>query len=181
MTVVSSLAQRSEPVPRASSAAVSTSSSESANLDLLRSVAVLFVVAFHLALYFGVVRPEQRGLYSLGHWGVLMFFVHTSLVLMRSLARLRQRFPGESLFLEFMVRRCFRLLPLSSFAVLVIALFHLPVGHLDKGHFLAGSTRSVDVLANLLLVQNLTKIESIEAPLWSLPFEMQMYLVLPLI
>jgi peptidoglycan/LPS O-acetylase OafA/YrhL len=167
------------PAPRASPV-------ESANLDLLRTAAVSFVVVFHLALYFGLTRrpgfERQDAMWgSLGHWGVLVFFVHTCLVLMQSMVRLQSRIRGRSLFLEFMVRRCFRLMPLSMLAVVVVALFHLPVGHLQYGRFMAVATRPVDVVANLLLVENLTNVEPLEAPLWSLPFEMQMYLVLPAI
>ena len=166
-------------------AAPRTSSAESANLDLLRSAAVSFVVLFHLVLFFGARRPwlyaEGGFVSSLGHWGVLMFFVHTCLVLMRSLERMDRHGARAGLFLEFMVRRCFRLLPLSVLTVLVVVAFRLPVGHLVDGQFLAVRTRAVDVIANLLLVQNLTGSDSLEAPLWSLPFEMQMYLVLPAI
>lgn len=37
------------------------------------------------------------------------------------------------------------------------------------------------MLANLALVQNLTGAPSLPAPLWSLPFELQMYVVLPVL
>src|SRR5580658_10043359 len=57
---------------------------DSANLDFLRSAAVLFVVVFHLLLFF---QRDHLGHFNLpmGHWGVMIFFVHTSLVLMFSL------------------------------------------------------------------------------------------------
>jgi peptidoglycan/LPS O-acetylase OafA/YrhL len=160
---------------------------ESANLDLLRSAAVMFVVVFHLILFFSAKTVDAgggstvAGWGELGHWGVLMFFVHTSLVLMRSLDRLDARRRGGSLFAEFMVRRCFRLLPLSILTVVIVAALRLPVGHLRGGHFVAVATRPIDVLANVLLVTDLTHVDPVEAPLWSLPLEMQMYLLLPAI
>lgn len=162
-------------------------SNESANLDLLRALAVLFVFVLHVLLFVDGARspshglPAQRYWSNLGHWGVLMFFVHTGVVLMRSLERLDRGASSKSLSIAFMVRRGFRLLPLSSLTVLIIAFFRLPVGHLQDGHFWPVPMRPVDVLSNLLLVQNLVGVESLEAPLWSLPLELHMYLALPLI
>jgi peptidoglycan/LPS O-acetylase OafA/YrhL len=63
---------------------------ESPNLDLLRATAVLTVFLAHLLIGLGV-KPREE----VGAAGVLIFFVHTSLVLMMSLSRLESR--GESL------------------------------------------------------------------------------------
>ncbi len=154
---------------------------DSANLDLLRATAVLFVLAFHLLLFFDVKAPGPFQLHSLGHWGVLLFFIHTSLVLMFSLERQQNRAPEQGLSWVFFGRRCFRVLPLSTLVVLAIALFHWPVAHLHDRHFQAVPVHTAGLLSNLLLIQNLTGNESILATLWSLPYEMQMYLVLPLL
>ena len=146
---------------------------ESPNLDLLRSAAVTFVVVFHIELFFDGTRQTAPEISELGHWGVLIFFVHTALVLMQSLER------HLSSFVEFLVRRCFRIFPLCMFFVLTIAAFRLPAGHLRQGHFYSVPLPLSAVLANLFLVENFTHFEPAEAPLWSLPLEMQMYIVLP--
>jgi peptidoglycan/LPS O-acetylase OafA/YrhL len=158
---------------------MNTDSAESGNLDLLRSFAVLCVVAFHLLLVFFGAQHVPLKLDYLGHWGVLIFFVHTSLVLMASLER--QARSGRASYGDFLIRRCFRILPLSMLVVLAIAVLRLPVGHLRDGHFVAVSFAPRNVLQNLLLVQNVGDAESLEAPLWSLPYEMQMYLLLPVL
>jgi peptidoglycan/LPS O-acetylase OafA/YrhL len=154
--------------------------SESRNLDLLRSLAVLFVVVYHLLLYFQLTRPRGINL-EFGHWGVLLFFVHTCLVLMFSLERQNKQPGNNSLFGPFYVRRFFRIFPLSLLVVLTVYALRLPVAHLRDGIFRSVGFNWHELLPNLLLVQNLTHTDSIIAPLWSLPYELQMYLVLPVL
>lgn len=150
---------------------------ESSNLDFLRTTAVMFVVVRHAmsALQFegaGFFKPQ-----FLGILGVLMFFVHTSLVLMFSLERQREKHGDRLLYSTFLIRRFFRIYPLSMAvvaAVFCLSIFwkNNPVNHT----FLAR-----DLTSNLFLFQNLTHSPNIIGPLWSLPIEVQMYLFLPLL
>lgn len=144
----------------------------SGNLDLLRMLAVLCVLLSHVARV-----PGVYWLGSLGRFGVILFFVHTSYVLMESLERMAQKDSGFALVRRFLVRRAFRIYPLSIFIILVAVLLRVPpMGVGTRATFSAGQ-----IVANLALVQNLTYAESIIAPLWSLPLEVQMYLLLPFI
>lgn len=156
-----------------------TVESDSSNLDFMRACAVLCVVGFHLVLLFQVEIPGPLSFASLGRWGVLMFFVHTSLVLALSLERQARRSAGGSLLWPFLVRRVFRIFPLSIVIVLVVVGAQIPVGHIVDDRFVAADLGAFGVLSNIFLVQNLTHGESAVVPLWSLPYEMQMYLVLP--
>jgi peptidoglycan/LPS O-acetylase OafA/YrhL len=149
------------------------------NLDLLRACAVSCVVLSHLILLFQIALPGPFVLHSIGLWGVLVFFVHTSLVLNLSLDRNQRRAPGVGLFWPFVIQRVFRIFPLSVFTVLLVVGAALPVGRIEHGHFASAQLTSLDVLSNLLLVQDITRSESVVVPLWSLPYEMQMYLLLP--
>ena len=54
------------------------------NLDVLRAVAVLCVFADHCV---EIGQPELPSARLLGRFGVLIFFVHTALVLLLSLQR----------------------------------------------------------------------------------------------
>jgi peptidoglycan/LPS O-acetylase OafA/YrhL len=149
------------------------------NLDFMRACAVLFVVGFHLLLFFQISVTSPLNFHSIGQWGVLIFFVHTSLVLALSLERQAKRAPGRRLFWPFLIRRVFRILPLSIFIVGVVELFRLPAGHLHNGLFVPVQLDLPGLFSNIFLVQNITHSESATAPLWSLPYEMQMYLLLP--
>jgi peptidoglycan/LPS O-acetylase OafA/YrhL len=133
------------------------------NLDLLRAVAVLFVLFSHI-----VVRATGHAApwsYAMGQLGVMMFFVHTSLVLMQSLER--QQATGAELFKRFYIQRAFRIYPLAI--ALVLGVYFL----MDQGwtHF--------ELFANLALIQNLTYARLMCDVLWSLPLEVQMYVMLP--
>jgi len=146
----------------------------SANLDLLRSVAVACVFFFHLRRSFGSERLWSVDLQALGLVGVLLFFVHTSLVLMLSLERTAAE-PGR-LARPFYIRRFFRIYPLSIACVLAaIVLYQPPIPWAPYT-----KVTLMQTAANLLLVQNITGHASILGPLWSLPYEVQMYVFLPL-
>jgi len=157
-----------------------SSRSDSPNLDLLRTVAVSCVLASHVLTVRGVAI---RYLGGLGIWGVLIFFVHTSLVLLFSLERqIGDDDPRTSKIVHsgrFLVRRVFRIYPASIVATLVACGFNLPLRNFVAGHFVGTVIDERVFLSNLLLVQNLTHTESVLGPLWSLPYELQMYCVLP--
>lgn len=145
---------------------------ESPNLDLLRSVAVLLVLGSHILTALGLPW-EHTAIGSVAHLGVLLFFIHTSLVLMMSLARLEQS--DGSLVSRFYIRRAFRIYPLAITAVLFVVAFGVPADFWTPFRF----PTTTELWANLLLVQNIGNVRSLTGPLWSLPFEVQMYLTLP--
>jgi peptidoglycan/LPS O-acetylase OafA/YrhL len=149
------------------------------NLDLLRSMAVLAVVVwhmyqqsvvFHLAAYNSGV---EEFLVNLSFTGVMFFFVHTCLVLMLSM----HRAPEPHRARTFLIRRAFRIYPLC-WATIAIA---LATGLTDEA---AGNFHDLGwrgVVINLLLVHNILRGHvSVIGPLWSLDWEVQMYLLLPL-
>jgi peptidoglycan/LPS O-acetylase OafA/YrhL len=137
---------------------------DSANLDVLRAVAVGFVVISHAPILLGSPSSVVYNVKALGHVGVAMFFVHTTLVLMRSLER-----QGAAM-LPFLVRRAFRIYPLAVTVVCVLSLLY----------WLGGKPPDATTfLSNLFLVQNFTGSNSMPHPLWTLPIELQMYLLLP--
>jgi peptidoglycan/LPS O-acetylase OafA/YrhL len=144
----------------------------SANLDLLRAVAVLCVFFAHLMDALG-----RRSFGSLGRFGVILFFVHTSFVLMGSLERLQQTGSSSdrTLTLGFWCRRLFRIYPLSILFVGLVAVFRIPSYPAGIYEWIGWKA----VFSNLALTQNLTYSRDILSPLWSLPLEVQMYVLLP--
>jgi peptidoglycan/LPS O-acetylase OafA/YrhL len=150
----------------------------SANLDILRSFAVSVVLIDHLvrtlvareSFHSTAIVTFSR---QIGHVGVLAFFVHTSLVLMYSLERITHT--GDRVSLRFYLRRFFRIYPLSIFCVTSVLTFHVPICTWWSADMVTPRV----IVANYLLVQNLVTKVSVLSPLWSLPYEVQMYLVLP--
>jgi peptidoglycan/LPS O-acetylase OafA/YrhL len=156
---------------------MSRSNGESVNLDVLRSIAVLLVFGNH---YFELLLHTSKGWTPLGHFGqlgVLIFFVHTCLVLMWSLERSNHR--GPHLFVPFYVRRAMRIYPLSIFCVLAAYIF-------DAQWSFDAQWTQANLWQNLTLTQYVHfKGTPLFPPflgaLWTLPLEVGMYLVLPLL
>lgn len=153
------------------------------NLDLLRTVAVSFVVVDHsVKLLCGQRNSFGPRIEWLGSLGVMFFFVHTCAVLMMSLERSCGKFSTLRTVINFYVRRAFRIYPLSIAAVIVAVCFALPVSRISGQLAMQGAVLSLgNIAANLLLVQHVYHHVNIIGVLWSLPLEMQMYLVLPLL
>jgi len=84
---------------------------------------------------------------------------------------------GFRLYSAFIVRRVFRIYPLSILVVLAVVMFRIPAVNGAGGFDWIGWPA---LFSNIFLTQNLTHSKSIDF-LWSLPFEMQMYLVLPIL
>jgi peptidoglycan/LPS O-acetylase OafA/YrhL len=144
---------------------------QSATLDLLRAMAVSFVVLSHLP--FALAYDQEFDTRFLGALGVAIFFVHTCLVLMQSLVRQVSEGDGRAWVISFFLRRIFRIYPLSVTVVTVLAACSW-LNLSDRNTFdLSG------YLSNVLLIQNITEHLSTPGPLWSLPFEVQMYALLP--
>jgi peptidoglycan/LPS O-acetylase OafA/YrhL len=145
------------------------------NLDILRSIAVLLVVFDHTALV--------QGRWQIGAWpawagvfGVYLFFVHTCTVLMWSLER-------KPHTLDFYIRRAFRIYPLAMVCVLAVVLLRLPLAaHGNANLFVRYAGGARGVMTNLLLVQNIFKGGGyVTGVLWSLPLEVDMYVLLPVL
>lgn len=144
---------------------------DSTNLDFLRSVAVLLVFCVH---YYDISTGTGKNwgfVWHIGQLGVMMFFVHTCLVLMWSLER--SDLPGWRLFSAFYIRRAFRLYPLTIVCVLLAYCVDL---HWDPVNLWQNLTLTQDVFFT-----NHPVFPPILTPLWSLPLELEMYLVLPVI
>lgn len=167
----------SQVVNKVRGSRIAHTSDDMPNLDFLRAVAVLLVLFSHLIYFAGFTDFGHLRIIWLGGIGVYFFFVHTCLVLMLSLERQCKGQGAFQLFAAFMIRRIFRIYPLSVAAILLILVFHLPQAELCPGHFIGASTELARIASNLLLVQGQGR--SLLSVMWSLPYEMGMYLFLP--
>lgn len=147
------------------------------NLDLLRATAVLCVLIAHVLKVWSVdTNPINN--WDLGRIGVLLFFVHTSLVLMSSLER---QGPRPDWVRAFYIRRAFRIYPLAIVTVLITAALGITPRALPFGDpHLIIHPHLRTVLADMALVQNITRDPPVPSMLWTLPIEVQLYLMLPL-
>ncbi len=138
------------------------------NLDFVRSVAVITVVVEHTLIALGVQSIGPYPVPYLGVLGVLVFFVLTALVLMWSL----ERRPHT---LDFYIRRWFRIYPLALVMMLIALIFHSPTGPAHT--YTHPGVKELAIQATLLRMSP----QELVGVMWSLPYEVQMYLLLPVL
>ncbi len=141
------------------------------NLDLMRSLAVCLVITAHVLLYAQRTVPFETWFFGL--LGVDIFFVHTTLVLMWSL----ERDPHTA---RFLLRRAFRIYPLWLTVLFLSVAVRLPTSPAFAPNFRFLHPTFRVLAENALLIFNLTHLGAgLIGASWSLPVEMQMYIVLP--
>ena len=141
------------------------------NLDVLRAVAVLMVVVSHVI----AVCAPRVPLHRYGAFGVALFFVHTALVLLWSLER-------RPTTVDFYIRRALRIYPLSMLTTFLVVATHAPVSvGRGTGYFVYAHLSAMQIVEHFLLVQNLFSGNQLLYVMWSLPLEVQMYTVLPVL
>lgn len=145
----------------------------SSNLDIFRAIAVSAVLLARLFRFFGNEQLGPLSAWELGISGVLMFFVHTALVLMMSMERVRLTHLTD--VPAFYVRRIARIYPLLAVTVLVAVCFQTPASPNKTWTDLTWR----QIATNVVAVQNLTYDSNVLSVLWSLPLEVQMFALLP--
>lgn len=135
-------------------------------LDGLRGIAALIVMIGHFNLV--VPRFLHGGAEDSGHAGVMIFFVLSGFLM--GLLYLGQP-PGRHAAAQFLARRGARVVPLY----LAVVLASLAVGTLGPDRvWVYAMDRWDTLLMHLLLIRG-------EGVLWTVPLEIQFYLLVPLI
>lgn len=139
-----------------------TASGELPGIEALRALAALMVMASH---FVGHLSPTGLGWWSLATTGVDLFFVLSGFVFARVWVQPIRHLPA------FLLRRVARVYPLYCVALLAYALLS------------AAPQPWIAVPAHLLMLHttDLATATAYNVAFWSLPPEMQFYLLLPLI
>ena len=166
-------------------------------LDGLRGLVSLYVVVFHINRYMGEQVPVFLQLLGktlrYGNFAVGVFIVLSGYVLMLPIARSQGSYLSKGLW-NYIQRRSQRILPpyyaalvLSLVcAVIVLALirfFNFQWHESPNYGEFHPVFSAVDVLTHFLLIHNLSPntLFSINAPLWSVAVEWQIYFIFPLL
>jgi peptidoglycan/LPS O-acetylase OafA/YrhL len=164
-----------------------------ADIEILRDIAVIFVLIQHAPVVLFPWRTNADGhLYTyFGFWtGVDLFFAISGFVIARSLLPILHATRDTAAFfnatLAFWVRRVWRLLP-SAWLWLAVILFLVVFFNRSgafgtfRGNFEATVAAVLDV-ANFRALLGLMKAEhGVSFPYWSLSIEEQFYFLLPII
>lgn len=164
-----------------------------ADIELLRGMAVIFVLIEHLPLnlFPWISGQGSRLYYYFGFWtGVDLFFAISGFVITRSLLPMLEMTSGAASFfnatLSFWVRRAWRLLPSAWLWLAIILVLSLAFNHSHafwsfRANLEATVAAVLDV-ANFRILLVYGKSEpGVAFPYWSLSLEEQFYILLPIV
>ncbi len=143
-------------------------------LDGLRGMALLLVLISHLS---GVGLNVIGGLNmaGIGKYGVYLFFVLSSFLLSVPIIKYSEDYiQNRKAWLNYFVRRFFRIYPLFIVVLIVSFLSTLLIGDYTGGKGLPFTMGGIDVLQHLMLQQGFEV-------LWSIPVEFKFYFLLPVV
>jgi len=164
-----------------------------ADIELLRGIAVIFVLIEHIRinLFPWINGPETRLYFYFGFWsGVDLFFAISGFVIARSLLPILEATRGSTAFfnatLAFWVRRAWRLLPsawLWLAVILLLAAFFNRSGVFwsFRSNFEGAVAAMLDV-ANFRIITVFQRFDpGADFHYWSLSLEEQFYILLPIV
>jgi peptidoglycan/LPS O-acetylase OafA/YrhL len=145
-------------------------------IDALRGLAILMVLANHVALVVPGLSAPVEMLARFGQTGVQLFFVASAYTL--CLSWQQRRADEAQPALRFLLRRLFRIAPLYGFGIVLFATLHL----LQHGGTVADPYNAGNVLANVFFVHGFVPAaqNSIVPGGWSIGVEMAFYAAFPL-
>ena len=141
------------------------------NLDTLRGIAILMVIAFHTSIGFAL-SPSLFATIQMGNQGVQLFFLISAI----TMCLMWDARKDETHRIEkFYIRRFMRIAPLYWFALIFYAAWGYIIG--DSGH------TQWQIVSNLLFIHGFSQ-EAINSAVpggWSIAVEMSFYLAFPLL
>ena len=152
-------------VGRSGAQAANSPGSRLSELDSLRGIAALIVVAFHYTFRYDQIYHHRNPLpfsASLGYHGVDLFFAISGFVILMTLERTRQP-------LDFLVSRFSRLYP-TYWAAMILTTLVVHVGGLRDQQL---SLR--EFLENLPMIQTLLDVRLVDGAYWTLAVELCFY------
>src|SRR4051794_13926088 len=135
-----------------------------AELDVLRGVAVLMVLAFHYTTRFGQLFPHAASgaSFALGAYGVQLFFIISGFVIVMTLDRSERA-------ADFVVARFSRLYPAYWAAILATTtVLWCLAGPLKPAN-------AHELAANITMVHGFFKVPSVDGVYWTLQVELLFY------
>ncbi|MDF5724802.1 MAG: acyltransferase [Rhizonema sp. PD37] len=163
-------------------------------LDGLRGLVSLYVVIYHIDIDEYIGEDNIIGkIFDYGDFAVAIFIVLSGYVLMLPVTRSQSGYLSEGLW-NYIQRRARRILPpyyaALIFSILVAAIilglikiFNFQWHKLAEDEIFKPFFSPIDLITHLLLIQNFTSdtVESIDAPMWSIAVEWQIYFIFPLL